>query len=142
MKTGVHSKRNRPYQRTLVFVLLVSWLSLTISATCTMPSVLMAVSAHQQGCSDSGESGRTHNQDYTHKTMQACSLKACPDSQTNPFTDFIRITKPDVPVFILSFIWIFWCLYLTYPLIKVPRKTDPPLGRRILLIYRFCTLLN
>ena len=142
MITGLYSKRNRPYLRTLVFVLLVSWLSLTISATCTMPSVLMTASAHQQGCSESGESGQPHNQDYTHKAMESCSLKACTDSQTNPFTDFIRLTKPDIPVFILSFIWIFWCLFLSYPLIKVPRKTDPPLGRRILLIYRFCTLLN
>ena len=139
MITGLHFKRNRPYLHTLVFVLLVSWLSLTMSAICKMPLVLMTASAHQQGCS---ESGQQHNQDYTHKAMQACSLKACPDSQTNPFTDIIRLTKPDVPVFILSFIWIFWCLFLTYPLIKVPRKTDPPLGRRILLIYRFCTLLN
>ena len=142
MITGLRSKRNRPYLHTLVFVLLVSWLSVTMSATCTMPSVLMTASAHQQGCSDAGEFVQPHHHDYTHKAMQVCSLKACPDSQTNPFTDFIRMTKPDVPVFILSFIWIFWCLFLTYPLIKAHRKTDPPLGRRILLIYRFCTLLN
>ena len=139
MITGLHSKRNRPYLHTLVFVLIASWLSLTISATCTMPSVLMTASAHQQGCSGSGESGQPH---YTHKAMQACSLKACTDSQTDPFTDLIRLTKPDIPVFILTFICIFWCLFLTCPLIIVPRKTDPPLGRRILLIYRFCTLLN
>ena len=142
MIKGLHSKRNRPYLHTLVFVLIASWLSLTISATCTMPLVLMVASAHQHGCSGSGESGQPHHQDYTHKAMQACSLKACTDAQTDPFTDFIRLTKPDVPVFILTFICIFWCLFLTYPLIKVPRKTDPPLGRRILLIYRFCTLLN
>jgi len=78
-----------------VFVLIVSWLSLTISATCTMPSVLMVASAHQQGCSGSGESGQPRNQDYTHKAMQACSLKACTDAQTDPFADFIRLTKPD-----------------------------------------------
>jgi hypothetical protein len=119
-----------------VFVLLVSWISLTISATCTMPSVLIATSDHMPGCLESGA------HDNAPKAMQDCSFKPCLDSQADTFTDFNRLTKPDLPVFILGFIWTFWCLFPGYPPTKVPRKTDPPLGRRILLIYRFCTLLN
>jgi len=137
--TALHLKRNRPYLHTLVFVLLVSWISLTISATCTMPmpSVLTAMPDHMQGCSESGAPK------HTSKTMQDCTFKPCLDSQTHSFPDFHRLTKPDLPVFILSLIGTFFCLFLSYPPTKVPlRKADPPLGRRILLIYRFCTLLN
>jgi len=139
---ALHSKRNRPYLHTLVFVLLVSWISLTISATCTMPSVSMASADHSQGCSEPHVSAHLHHQDHDSKTMQDCSLKSCLDSKPDSFTDFNRLAKPDLPVFILSFIWTFWCLLQIYSPIKVPLKTDPPLGRRVLLIYRFCTLLN
>jgi hypothetical protein len=139
---ALHSKRNRPYLHILVFVLLVSWISLTISATCTMPLVLMTTSIHMPGCPESSATEQSHLKDHASKAMQDCSFKPCLDSQNNSFTDFNRLTKPDLPVFILSLVWTFYCLFLTYPPIKVPRKTDPPLGRRILLIYRFCTLLN
>lgn len=145
MLTALHSKRNRPYLHTLVFVLLVSWISLTISATCTMPmpSVLKAMSEHMQGCSESGAAGHSHHQDPASKAMQNCSFKPCLDSQTHSLTDFNRLAKPDLPVFILGIIWTFFYLFLSYPPTKVPpRKAAPPLGRRVLLIYRFCTLLN
>lgn len=145
MLTALHSKRNRPYLHTLVFVLLVSWISLTISATCTMPmpSVVTAMPEHMQGCSESGVAGHSHHQDHASKAMRNCSFKPCLDSQTHSFPDFHRLTKPDLPVFILGLIGTFFCLFLSYPPTKVPlRKADPPLGRRILLIYRFCTLLN
>lgn len=136
MITVLHFKRNRPYLHTLIFVLLVSWISLTISATCSMPE-------HMPGCSESGATGHSHHQDHASKAMQNCSFKPCLDSQTHSFPDFHRLTKPDLPVFILSLIGTFFCLFLSYPPTKVPlRKADPPLGRRILLIYRFCTLLN
>ena len=138
MITALRLKRNRPYLHTLVFVLLVSWISLAISATCTMPmpSVLTAMPEHMPGCLESG------TPEHTSKTMQDCTFKPCLDSQANPLTDFNRLAKPDLPVFILSLIWTFCCLFPSYPSTKVPRKTDPPLGRRVLLIYRFCTLLN
>jgi hypothetical protein len=136
--TALHFKRNRPYLHTLVFVLLVSWISLTISATCTMPMplVLPTMPDQMQGCTDSG----TH--EHMPNPMQNCVFKPCIDSQTNSLTDFNRLTKPDLPVFILVLISTFLCLLLSYPLIKVPPKANPPLGRRILLIYQFCTLLN
>ncbi|HEY8097343.1 MAG TPA: hypothetical protein VIE65_14780 [Methylobacter sp.] len=138
MITALHFKRNRPYLHTLVFVLLVSWISLAISATCTMPmpSVLTAMPDHMQGCSDSGAP------DHMPKAMQGCTFKPCLDSQANPLTDFNRLTKPDLPVFILTLVLTFLCLRLSYPTTKVIPKAGPPLGRRILLIYRFCTLLN
>ncbi len=138
MITALHLKRNRPYLHTLVFVLLVSWISLTISATCTMPMplILTAMSDHMQGCSDSGAPK------HVPKAMQDCTFKPCLDSQANSLTDFNRLTKPDLPIFILTLILTFLCLRLSYPLTKIPPKADPPLGRRILLIYRFCTLLN
>jgi hypothetical protein len=140
--TALHSKRNRPYLHALVFVLLVSWIFLTISATCTMPSVMIATSGHMPGCSESGAPEYSHHKDHAPKAMQDCSFKPCLDSQSDSVTPFNRLTKLDMPVFILSLIWTFWCLFLTYPPTKVPRKTNPPSGRRILLIYRFCTLLN
>ncbi len=138
MITALHFKRNRPYLHALVFVLLVSWISLTLSATCTMtmPLVVTAMPDHMQGCTDSG----THESTSNH--MQSCMLKPCLDSQTNSLTDFNRLTKPDLPVFILVLISTFLYLFLSYPAIKSPPKTDPPIGRRILLIYQFCTLLN
>ncbi len=138
MLTALHSKRNRPYLHTLVFVLLVSWISLTISATCTMPMplVLTTISDHIPGCLDSGASA------HTPKAMQNCTFKPCLDSKADSPTDFNRLAKPDLPVFIVVLILTFLCLRLSYPPTKVAPKADPPLGRRILLIYRFCTLLN
>ncbi len=142
MIAALHSKRNRPYLHTLVFVLLVSWIFLTISATCTMPPVFNTTIDHRQGCTESGVSVHFQHQDHIPKVMHDCSFKPCLDSQPDSFIDFSRLIKLELPVFILSLIWTFWCLFLSYPSIKVFRKTDPPLGRRILLIYRFCTLLN
>jgi len=142
---ALHSKRNRPYLHTLVFVLLVSWISLTVSTTCTMPmpSVSTAMSEHMQGCSESGAAGHPHHQDPASKSMQHCSFKPCLDSQTHSLSDFNRLAKPDLPLIIPVLAWTFLCLLLSYPAAKVARKKAlPPLGRRILLIYRFCTLLN
>jgi hypothetical protein len=121
-------------------VLLVSWISLTISATCAMPmpSLSTAIPDHMPGCSDIGMTEQGH----ASKAMQDCSFKPCLDSQTNPLTDFNRLTKPDLPVFIPSLIWTFLCLFLSYPPARVPYKADPPRGPQIPLIYRFCTLLN
>jgi hypothetical protein len=123
----------------LVFVLLVSWISLAISATCTMPmpSVLKAMPEHMPGCSESGVLK------HMSKTMQDCTLKPCLDSQTHTLPDSNRLAKLDLPIMVLGLIWAFSNLLLTYLPKRVHRKNDPPpTGRRILLIYRFCTLLN
>ncbi|MGZ8163398.1 MAG: hypothetical protein ACXWTT_11075 [Methylobacter sp.] len=142
MIVALHSKRNRPYLHTLVLVLLVSWISLTVSAACSMPSVLIAMADHLPACSEAGEASHLHHQGHTSKALQDCSFKPCLDSQANSFPDFNRLAKPDLPVVTLSLIWTFGYLFLSYSPPKVPRIDDPPLGRRILLIYRFCTLLN
>ncbi|MFI3120309.1 MAG: hypothetical protein QX203_10035, partial [Methylococcaceae bacterium] len=75
MITALYFKRNRPCLRALVCVLLVSWISLTISATCTMPmpSALKAMSEHMQGCSGALK--------HSSETMQDCSFKPCLDAQ-------------------------------------------------------------
>lgn len=143
--TALRARRNRPYLHTVLFVLLVSWLSLVISATCTMPmaSTLMAMSEHMPGCPQSFAPEHPHHQDPAAKTMPDCSFKPCLDSQNSSHTQLNSPAKLELPVFILSLIGAFFCLLLSYPPTKVPlRKTDPPLGRRVLLIYRFCTLLN
>lgn len=134
----LYFKRNRFYLHTLIFVLLVSWISLVISATCTMPmpSILTAMPHQMPGCSESGVLK------HTSKTMQDCTLKPCLDSQTHPFPDFNRLVHPDLPVIILGLIWTIVCLIQFFPRIKLLRKTDSPPGRQIQLIYRFCTLLN
>jgi hypothetical protein len=123
-------------------MLLVSWIFLTISATCSMSPVLITISDHMPGCSETGASSHPHHQGHTPNALQDGCFKPCLDSQTNSFTDFIRLAKPDLPVVILSLIWTFWYLFLSYSSTRVLRIADPPLGRRILLIYRFCTLLN
>lgn len=144
MIIALHAKRNRPYLHALVFVLLVSWISLTLSAACTMPmpSVLTAMPEHMPGCSDSGVAGDSHYKGHASSAMQDCTFKPCLDSQAHSLPDFNRLAKPDLPVIILSLIWTIWRLFFTYPPTKVPHKADPPSGRRVLLIYRFCTLLN
>jgi hypothetical protein len=120
-------------------VLLVSWLSMVISATCTMPmpSALKAMSEHMPGCPDAGAANQSP------KAMQDCSLKPCIDSQSNSLSDFNRVDKPDLPVLILGLIWTIFSLFVFFLPARVYRNNyPPPTGRRVLLFYRFCTLLN
>lgn len=135
MITTLRTKRNRPYLHMMVFVLLMSWVSMVISATCTMPMppALTAMPEHMLGCPDSG----------TPKAMQDCSLKPCLDSQTNSLSDFNRVDKPDLPVLILGSLWTIFTLFVFFLPSRVFRNNyPPPTGRRVLLFYRFCTLLN
>ena len=134
--------RNRPYLRALVFVLLVSWLSLLVSATCSMPSSWRVSSADAMlaGCSESGNHPHEHK-GHTTMPAQDCFFKPCLDSQPNSAFSF-KIDKPQMPIFVLCLIGLIGHL-LYYVLIqRIPRATAPPIGRRILLIYRYCTLLN
>jgi len=143
--TALRARRKPPYLRTVRCVLLVSWLSLAISATCTMPmfAALTVMSEHMPGCPQFGAFEHPHHQAPAAKTMPDCSFKPCLDSQNSSHTQLNSPAKLELPVFILSLIGAFFCLLLSYTPTKVPlSKTDPPLGRRVLLIYRFCTLLN
>jgi hypothetical protein len=141
----LRAKRNRPYLHMLVYVLLVSWVSFVISATCVMPmpSVLSVAPDHMPGCPDADIARNTGHQDQTPKPIKDCKLKPCLDSQTNSLPDFNRLAKPDLPVLVLGLISTFFTLCVIYLPIRVPRNNyPPPTGRRVLLIYRFCTLLN
>lgn len=142
--TALRGQRNRPYLHTFVFVLLASWIALTISATCTMPmpTVFPAVSEYMPGCLESGMAEHAHYQRHASQTMQDCAFKPCLDSQNDAPADFNRLVKPDLPVVIPGLIVAFFCLFPKLSPHKIPHKVDPPSGRRILLIYWFCTLLN
>jgi len=89
-----------------------------------------------QGCPDSSSLG------HSPKSMQDCAFKPCLDSQDDSPSYLNRLVKPDLPVFMLTLICAFLCLLPNYPPTKTAYKADPPSGRRILLIYWFCTLLN
>ncbi len=140
--TALHSKRNRFYLRTLVFLMLASWIAMILSATCTMPSILVGSSSPMPGCPESGASGQPHHYEENSKAMEDCTFKSCLDTQSDSFSDFNRLVKPDLPLIILFLVWAFWRLFFTPSSSRVLPKTGPPFGRRILLIYRFCTLLN
>jgi hypothetical protein len=140
MVAALHLKRNRPYRHILMVILLLSWISLTISATCTMPLV-MATPDPMPGCVDTDSAVHSHHQDHDHTTMQDCSFKPCLSSSTDTFSDFNRL-QPELPVFILYLVWTFWTVFLYHPLTPILFNEDPPVGRRVQLIYRFCKLLN
>jgi hypothetical protein len=123
-----------------ISVLLASWIFLVISATCTMPSVFMALSELMPECSEADSHAPGHHQGQLPK--QDCSLKPCFEAQADSFSGFNRLFKPDVPVFILCLVWTLGYLFPVVSPARIPRVADPPPGRRILLIYRFCTLLN
>jgi hypothetical protein len=138
----LRSPRNRPYLHTLVFVLLVSWLSMLISATCAMPSSARTSSANTMpaGCSEPEHLSLHHN-GHTAMSDQNCSSKSCLDSQPNPAFEF-KIDKSHIPIFILCLLGLIGYLFHYASTQRIPRATAPPIGRRVLLIYRYCTLLN
>jgi hypothetical protein len=139
---SLRSPRNRPYLHVLVFVLLVSWLSLLISATCSMPGSWRVSSSETMpvGCPEPGNPSSDHK-GHTSNPVQDCSFKPCLDSQPNPAFSF-KIDKPQMPVFVLCLIGLIGYLLYYVPIQRISDAKAPPIGRRILLIYRYCTLLN
>jgi hypothetical protein len=114
-----------------------------VSATCAMPSLWRgsAVDVMPAGCS---ESGHLASQPVGHVAMsdQDCSFQPCLDSPPNPAFE-VKIDKPQVPIFMLCLIGLIgFLLPYTPRQPRIARAMAPPIGRRILLIYRFCTLLN
>lgn len=138
MITALHSKKNRPYLRIGVYVLLVSLFFLTISAPCSMSSWLL-MSSQTFGLSKINHS---HHQDHSPESSQDCSFKPCLEKNSKQFSEISRLLKLDLPIFILSIICTLSYLFPDNFVTKVHRINDPPVGRRVLLIYRFCTLLN
>jgi len=122
---------------------MVSWLSMLITNTCMMPEPVFksSVITMPVGCGEM-DSSAMHDGSHTAMPHQGCSFKPCLDSHPNPAFE-VKIDKPQMPIFVLCLIgligYLFQCLLYT-PLI--PRAKAPPIGRRLLLIYRFCTLLN
>ncbi|MBF6650975.1 MULTISPECIES: hypothetical protein [unclassified Methylobacter] len=143
MLTTLRSPRHRPCLHVLLCALLVSWLAMLVSATCAMPSpwILSSAGAMPAGCS---ESEHVASQPIGHITMpdQDCSLQPCLDSPPNPAFEF-KMDNPQMPIFALCMIGLVGFLLPYAPRQpRIARATAPPIGRRILLIYRFCTLLN
>jgi hypothetical protein len=137
----LHFHRNRPYLYTFLCVLLVSWLFLLFSATCLMPSTwnTLAVEAMPAGCHESIVHTQQHN-DHAATTTQDCSLKPCLDSQNSQNFGF-QLDKLDIAINVI------FCIFLIVlssykPKLSSTHFTTPPIGRRLLLIYRYCTLLN
>jgi hypothetical protein len=126
--------------------MMVSWFSMLISNTCTMPmSAFDALAdAMPAGCTEMDHSALPHSGRHTAMPHQDCSFKPCLDSHPNPAFE-VKADKPQMPIFILCLTGLIGYLfhYLSIlPIPRIPRTTAPPIGRRILLIYRFCTLLN
>lgn len=138
MLNVLHYHRNRPYLYVFLCVLLVSWLSLLFSATCLMPSTwnTPAAGVMPAGCPESA----VHLQQL-HTPTQDCSLKPCLDSQNSPNFGF-QWDKLEIPVFVVFCILLVVVLSSYKPKLSPTYVIAPPIGRRILLIYRYCTLLN
>jgi hypothetical protein len=143
MLQALHYPKNRLYLHLMVFVLLVSWVSMLVSATCSMPNSWRMPSADvmSAGCADP-DSHTPKHQGHTVKPVQDCSLKPCPDSQPNPLSGF-KIDQPDMPpMIILCLSWLIGHWLNDRMSRRVHCPTVPPDGRRVPLIFRYCTLLN
>lgn len=142
MLIALRLPKNRPYLHVLVFVLLVSWVSALVTSTCAMPAPwrLHATDAMPAGCSEPANHTHDHK---AHRSIPAkdCSFQPCLDSQPNPVVGY-KLTKPEMPVFLLCLIWAIGNLFFSPRLSPNRPATSPPAGRRISLIYRFCILLN
>jgi hypothetical protein len=128
--------------RLLVFALLVSWISMLVSATCSMPNSwrMPSADAMSAGCPNPDSHAAKH-QGHAVKPVQDCSLKPCPDSQPNPLFGF-KIDQPDMPLIILCMAWLIVHVRNDRMSRRVRWPAMPPDGRRVPLIFRFCTLLN
>jgi hypothetical protein len=134
--------RNRSCLHVLVFVLLVSWISLLVSASCAMPSTWRVSPADAMPVGCSGQDGHAPMHPGHHpQPVQDCSLKPCAESLSKPVYGF-KSNNPEMPIILLCLIWLVGDWLSSHPNPRTPRADSPPDGRRVLLIYRFCTLLN
>ncbi|SMF95007.1 hypothetical protein SAMN02949497_2347 [Methylomagnum ishizawai] len=139
MLSRLRLRRNRPYLHAVLAAGLFAWLAFLISATCTMPVMAQAMPDMMQTCPD--QIGHLGHSDAPSKMLQACSLKPCLESQPSPV---FPASPPngDVPILALFVILVFDAWLGAGLAARIPWGLDPPSGRRIPLIYRFCTLLN
>jgi hypothetical protein len=126
-----------------MLVVMTSWLAMLISNTCTMPASAFETMAQTMpaGCAEMDHSAMPQDVPLS-MPHQDCSFKPCLDSLSPPAFE-VKIDKPPMPAFVLCLIGLIGCLFhRPFSVPRIPRTTAPPIGRRILLIYRFCTLLN
>ena len=140
MLAWLRSRRNRSYRHAISAIVLISWLAFLISATCTMlPALAKAMPSLMPACSEQVD--HSGHEPPPSKPFLKCSFKPCLASY--PHADFPVIPyKGDPPVLALLLV-----LTLSHRLLagapsRIPRCADPPVGRLVPLIYRFCVLLN
>ncbi len=120
--------------------MMVSWLFMLVSATCVMPKQLQSTHV-AEAVSDCDESSHINHNLHTATAEPDCTLKLCPDSQSNlPFT--VKLDQPQVPLFLLCLLWLSGCLFTYRPIQSRLKRLDIPLAKPVPLFYRFCILLN
>jgi hypothetical protein len=140
--TRLRMAKNRSYLHIGVYVLVMSLIFALISATCTMPlSWRVDVSGSMSAdCMMLDEHAQQHV-GHGSEPAKDCSFKPCFASQAHP----VLSVKNDQPEF-MAVLLCFWLagFLLARPQPRfIPRLVSPlPGGRRIPLIYRYCTLLN
>jgi hypothetical protein len=133
----LRSRKNRPCLHALLFVVLASWLVLLVSATCTMPLPWQAAPEAMPACPE------PHAPAKSPLPKTDCSLKTCLEAPSAPGLAAHPDRPPQLPLAILCLIWLAATWLRPDQTSRSPRwLEDPPPGRRIPLIYRFCTLLN
>lgn len=139
MLARLRLRRNRPYLHAVLVVGLFAWLAFLISATCAMPVMVQAMPDLMQACPD--QMGQPGHPEAPSKMLKACSFKPCLEPQPNPVFP-ASPQSGELPMLALFLILVFDAWLRADLVSRIPRGLDPPLGRRIPLIYRFCTLLN
>lgn len=136
MPNVLRLRSNRPCLHGLLFVVLASWLALLISATCAMPRPWQAAPEAMPACPE------PHAPAKSPLSKPDCSLKTCLESPSAPglAAHPERPPQPLLAVLCLAWLAVGWLRPLHH--LRIPWPPDPPSGRRIPLIYRFCTLLN
>lgn len=113
------------------------------SSTCVMPLVMQSPVEKIVMSADCDDV--THHIDHqkTQAELQKnnCVLKPCPDSQQNPAFNS-KISKLDIPVFILCLIGLITVFYHSRAFRVFPRWQSEQFANAVPIRYRFCVLLN
>jgi len=131
------------YQTLVILVMLISWLFMLATSACVMPFTLqlpVEKTTIAADCDDvSHHIEHKQVQDDSHKLN--CLLKLCPDSKHNPALS-TKITKLDIPVFILCLIGLTLFSYQPSSMLVFRRWESLGFANSIPIRYRFCILLN
>jgi hypothetical protein len=141
---ALRSHNNNSFSlRSLIFLLLLSLISLWISASCAM--TLECPRAPIKTMDDGCKLPMEHHEHVPGKTQTPashvdCWIKACFDAQIGPVLGF-HPELQKLPVLLLAMIWYLDCLPTGRQIRVFPRMASPPDPKRIPLIYRYCSLL-